>query len=296
MVLCMRGPMALVIAALLLAPLAQAGTQAAPDIVDPAGDVQYEDPVPPPHPCTSAVDLLSLWVEWTAGGVVFHYTFDDLAPVDDNPEQDFTGRCFYSYADFVLTHADGREFVDALYVDHWANPTVTTGWRFYLHETDAEGVGTVDIAAGTIDVLVPMAALGNPGPGASIGAFRVQSTTQLLTTPVVSDFATDLSPDGGPCDCEVPYPTTATTETQDSSASASSSPSSSATPTTSASSSGTTSSGVRPPQPAPTVSGTTTTTGAAPSVTDPPGKESPGPLGVGVAALLALLAVRRRLR
>lgn len=278
--------------------MAQAGTAEEPDIVDPAGDVQYEDPVPPPHPCVDAVDLLSLWVEWTTGGAVFHYKFADLSPVQDQPAQDFTGRCFYSYTDFVLTRADGSKLVDSLYVDHWANPMYVTGWRFYLHESREPAIGTVDIATGTIDVLVPAAALGNPGPGDALGSFRVQSTTQIVATPVVSDFATDMSPNDGPCDCPVPFPTAAAPASANSPAPSptptaeSGQPSASSSASSSASTSSTTSAAqaVRPPDGLEEAasSGEATEPGAA-------AKESPMPLWATLAVFLAALAVRRRL-
>ena len=283
---------ALLTVLLCLLPASQAGTASEPDVVDPAGDVQYQDPVPPPHPCVPAVDLLSLWVEWTAEGALFHYTFSDLSVVEDHPEQDFTGRCFYSYTDFVLEYADGTELVDALYVDHWANPAFATGWRFYLHEAGDEAVGTVDAAAGTIDVLVPNAALGNPGPGDVIGMFRVQSTTQFMSGPGVADFATDLSPDGDACACPVPYPAATAKEDEPS---ATSSPSASVTASPQSSSATTTRAPAapRPPQAVPTTAASSSDAPAAPA--DVPAKDSPAPVWVAVAALLGLLAVRRRL-
>lgn len=282
---------------LVAVPVAHAGTAASPDITDPAGDVLYEDPVPPPHPCVPAVDLLSLWVEWTAEGAAFHYTFDDLAPVEDHPEQDLAGRCFYSYTDFVLQRADGTEFVDALYVDHWANPAFATGWRFYLHEAGDEAVGTVDVAAGTIDVVVPMAALGNPGPGDVLGSFQVQSTTQFVSGPAVADFATDMSPDGGPCACPVPFPTSSDDQV-DAEATAPEQPSASASqsatnPPPSATATSSASAGpVRTADPGEPV--TSTSSARADPVTD---EQESNALGIPLLVLaLVALVVRSRLR
>lgn len=279
-------------------PAAQAGTVAEPDVVDPAGDVRWEDPVPAPHPCVDAVDLLSLWVEWTADGALFHFRFNDLSPVEDHPEQDLTGRCFYSYTDFVLTRGDGSELVESLYVDHWANPAFDTGWRFYLHGSGDEAVGTVDIAAGTIDVLVPLAALGNPGPGDALGMFRVQSTTQFLSGPAVADFATDMSPDGEPCECPVPFPgptdgsgDAEPTQTPEAATTTTSTPRQSASQSASATTTSADAGAVRPP-----VAGEDAAASGGPSA-DPatPDKESAAAPWVATLVLLGVLAVRRRL-
>lgn len=275
-----------------LIPATEAGTASEPDIVDPAGDVQYEDPVPPPHPCADAVDLLAFWVEWTADGALFHYKFSDLAPVEEPPVQDFSGRCFYSYADFVLTRADGSDLEESLYVDYVGNPAFITGWRFYLHGSGDEGVGSVDLAAGTIDVLVPAAALGNPGIGDALGMFRVQSTTQFMSGPVVADFATDLSPDAGPCECVVPFPgpsPAATPSANETTPAPTSSVSGSASASSSASRSSTTT--VRPPAAA----GAATSSSEAPADADAPSKDSPVPMWLGAFAVLVAMLARRRL-
>jgi MYXO-CTERM domain-containing protein len=283
------------VAFLAVAPVTHAGTAAAPDVVDPAGDVDFGGP-PPPHPCADAVDLLSLWVEWTSEGVAFHYTFSDLSAVEGPPVQEVAGWCFYSYTDFELTRADGSKMVDALYVDYRGNPAFATGWRFFLDEAGDDAEGTVDIAAGTIDVVVPASALGGPGPGDSIGAFRVQSTSQFATAIVVADYATDLSPDAGPCTCQVLFPDAAAptaTASESQTASATTTPSASSSSSASGSTTST-STTIRPP--ASTQPGATATSSS--STSEAPGsgsKDSPMPTGTVLLALIGLLAVRRRL-
>lgn len=198
----MRGLLVLAFA-LMLAPATVAGTASQPDVADAAGDVAFNGQ-PAPHPCADAIDLLSFWVEWVDGGVAFHYAFADLGALAEPPVQDVAGRCFYSYADFVLERADGTALEESLYVDYTGNPAYETGWRFYLHESREEAAGVVDLDAGTIDVVVPLGALGGAGPGDSIGAFWVQAASALVGLGV--DYAGDFAPDAGACDCSVPFP------------------------------------------------------------------------------------------
>ena len=284
-------PVVALLASLLLAmvPAVQGGTAAEPDIVDPAGDVQF-DGLPPPQPCVDAVDLLSFWVEWTSDGAMFHYAFNDLSAVEGPPVQEATGWCFYSYTDFVLTRADGPAMEDSLYVDYRGNPAFQTGWRFFLIGSDADAIGTVDIAAGTIDVLVPSAALGDPGPGDELGMFRVQSTTQMVGTSVGGDFATDFSPEGEPCPCPVPFPgpDPGAPAPADDDTPASSSGSQSASSSASATSAPGT---VRPPA---SQSQAIQSSSGSDDAPQEPAKESPAAPWLALVALLGAMAARRR--
>ena len=276
----------LVVACLL--PVASAGTASEPDVVDPAGDVSFNGAAAP-HPCADAVDLLTFWVEWTAEGALFHYRFTDLSAVQGTPPQDLAGRCFYSYADFVLERANGPDVVDSVYMDYNGNAAFQTGWRFYLHESQAEVIGAVDNAAGTIDVLVPLPALGDPGPGDSLGQFFVQSVTTLAG--LGYDYAGDFAPDDGPCECPVPFPGTVPTNATESESSSSSSTGTGP----GASSSSSTSAGTTARPPAPLGNATASGSGSS-TASSPAAKDSPAPGWVLLVALAAVAALRRRRR
>lgn len=153
-------------------------------------------------PCSEATDLLNFRAEWGTNGVHLNYTFANLAAVG-NPATvaQYAGSCFWSYTGFVAQLAN-RSMSDSVYMDYNGNPAVTTGWRFYLHESGIELEAHIN--GNDIHVIVPFEVIGEPSAGDRFGDFSIQVSNSLTGSGV--GYQTDWAPDNAqPCECWLTY-------------------------------------------------------------------------------------------